>query len=109
MKDLNLYANRINLLVLPTQSRFVANLVVLNVGYNDISFLPKDLCNFKNLKSLNIESNFISEIPSFIGDMLLNTVKLSNNPIADPPMEVAERGLNSMRRYWQCRRGRGTN
>jgi Leucine-rich repeat (LRR) protein len=100
LRNLNLKSNSIMQMNLPTNPNIVSNLVELNIGYNEITHLPIELLNFKSLKSLRLENNFIAEIPSFFEGLNLKTLKVASNPLTDPPLEVIERGRNAMKRYW---------
>lgn len=99
--DLNLYGNNIAAIVVPTDSTLLNKLEVLNVGYNDLMYLPPDLDRLVSLKSLKAMNNFIEQVPRRVCDAL-TMIDVTFNPVMQPPLETCERGIRSMRRYFHA-------
>jgi GTPase SAR1 family protein len=104
LQDLNLYGNKIAEIVVPHDPTLLSKLDVLNMGYNDLAYLPDDLDQFKSLKTLKVMNNFLEKIPMRICDMDLRSIDVSANPVTQPPIETCERGICSMKRYYHCLR-----
>ena len=100
--ELNLYGNKISAIALPSDSTLLTKLEVLNVGYNDLAYLPPDLDQLVSLKSIKAMNNFIEQVPRrIVCDMgHLKMIDVTFNPVIQPPLETCERGIGSMRRYF---------
>lgn len=77
LQVLNISQNFQFLQALPYSIGLLISLIELDVSYNKITSLPDSIGCLKNLKKLNIEGN----------------------PLASPPPEVIEQGLDTMRMY----------
>jgi GTPase SAR1 family protein len=105
LQQLNLYGNKVSLIVIPTNPKLLSKLELLNLGYNDLAFIPEELDTLKSLKTLKMMNNFVEKIPMRVCDMKqLATIDVSSNPVIQPPIETCERGICSMRRYYECLR-----
>jgi hypothetical protein len=104
LNDLNLYGNKIAEIIIPTNNKLLSKLEVLNLGYNDLAFLPDDLDHLISLRTLKVMNNFLEKIPMRICDMDIRTIDVSSNPVIQPPIETCERGICSMKRYYHCLR-----
>jgi len=102
LHDLNLFGNKIAEITLPHPDRkLLSRLETLNLGYNDIAFLPDELDGLKTLRYLKVRNNFLTKVPMRICDMELKSIDVSSNPVSVPPLETCERGICSMKRYYQ--------
>jgi Ras of Complex, Roc, domain of DAPkinase len=97
-----MYGNCVRVITIPTNPKVLAKLETLDLGYNDLVFLPPDLDRLKSLRVLKVMNNFLGKVPARICEMELKTIDVSSNPITEPPIETCERGICSMRRYWHC-------
>ena len=109
MKELNMYGNKVAEIIIPhhngpNKKTFLSKLETLNLGYNDLSYLPDDLDMLKSLRTLKVMNNFLEKIPMRVCDMDLRLIDVSSNPVIQPPIETCERGISSMKRYYHCLR-----
>jgi GTPase SAR1 family protein len=104
LQDLNMYGNKVAEIVVPRNPKVLSKLEILNLGYNDLAFLPDDLDHLKSLRTLLVMNNFLEKVPMRICEMDIRTIDVSSNPVIQPPIETCERGICSMRRYYHCLR-----
>jgi GTPase SAR1 family protein len=104
LRDLNLYGNKVSAIVVPHNPKLLTKLETLNLGYNDLAYIPEELDRLKALRTLKVMNNFLEKIPMRVCDMELKTIDVSSNPVIQPPIETCERGICSMKRYYQCLR-----
>jgi hypothetical protein len=97
-----MYGNKVVEIVVPTNPKLLSKLEILDLGYNNVSWLPDELDQLKALKTLKVMNNLLAKVPMRICDMDLKVIDVSSNPVTEPPFETCERGICSMRRYWQC-------
>ncbi len=102
--ELNMYGNKVSVIVVPNNPKLLAKLETLNMGYNDLAYIPDDLDRLKSLRVLKVMNNFLEKIPMRVCDMELKTIDVSSNPVIQPPIETCERGICSMKRYYHCLR-----
>jgi hypothetical protein len=99
-----MYGNKVAAIVVPSDPSVLSKLENLNLGYNDLAYLPDELDQLKSLKSLKLMNNFLEKVPMRVCEMDLKTIDVSFNPVIQPPLETCERGIFSMRRYYHCLR-----
>lgn len=104
LQELNMYGNKVSVIVVPHNPRLLSKLETLNLGYNDLAYIPEELDRIKSLRTLKVMNNFLEKIPMRVCDMELKTIDVSSNPVIQPPIETCERGICSMKRYYQCLR-----
>jgi GTPase SAR1 family protein len=104
LNELNMYGNKVSMIVVPHNPKLLAKLETLNLGYNDMAYIPEDLDRLKALRTLKVMNNFLEKIPMRVCDMELKTIDVSSNPVIQPPIETCERGICSMKRYYHCLR-----
>lgn len=104
LMDLNMYGNKVAAVIIPHDKSLLSKLEVLNLGYNDLAYLPDELDQLRNLKSLKLMNNFLEKVPMRVCEMDLKAIDVSFNPVIQPPLETCERGISSMRRYYHCLR-----
>jgi len=97
-----MYGNKVAEIIVPSNMKLLARLERLDLGYNDLVFLPPELDQLRALRHLKLMNNFLAKIPMRVCEMDLKTIDVSSNPVTEPPAETCERGLCSMRRYWHC-------
>ena len=67
----------------------LSNLINIDLHHNKLLKISKNFKLFKNLKSLKLDSNQISFIPSFIGDLInLQVFTISSNYITYIPTSI---------------------
>ena len=83
----------------------ITNLTKLRELYlnsNEIRELPESIVNLTNLKELDLSYNEIRELPESIVNLTnLNKLDLFSNPIESLPLEVALKGIESIREYFR--------
>ncbi|KAL3919438.1 MAG: hypothetical protein SGILL_003752 [Bacillariaceae sp.] len=104
LNELNMYGNKVSVIVVPHNPKLLSKLETLNLGYNDLAFIPDELDQLKALRIFKVMNNFLEKIPMRVCDMELKTIDVSSNPVIQPPIETCERGICSMKRYYQCLR-----
>jgi GTPase SAR1 family protein len=104
LQELNLYGNKVTVIVVPHNPKLLTKLETLNLGYNDLAYIPEDLDRLKALRTLKVMNNFLEKIPMRVCDMELKAIDVSSNPVIQPPIETCERGICSMKRYYDCLR-----
>jgi GTPase SAR1 family protein len=102
LQDLNMYGNKLTEITIPRKPGLLSKLEILNLGYNDLAYLPDDLDHLKALRVLKVMDNFLERVPMRVCDMDLRSIDVSNNPVIQPPIETCERGIAGMKRYYQC-------
>ena len=104
LTDLTMYGNKVAAVIIPHDQSVLSKLEVLNLGYNDLAYLPDELDQLRNLKTLKLMNNFLEKVPMRVCEMDLKTIDVTFNPVIQPPLETCERGIFSMRRYYHCLR-----
>ena len=102
--ELDMFGNKVAAITIPSNPRLMSKLETLNLGYNDLAYLPDELDQIKSLKVLKVMNNFLEKVPMRICDMDLKTIDVTSNPVIQPPIETCERGICAMKRYYQCLR-----
>jgi len=88
LQDLNMFGNKVTEIVVPRNPRLLSKLEVLNLGYNDLAFLPDDLDQIKSLRTLMVMNNFLEKVPMRVCEMDIKTIDVSSNPVIEPPIET---------------------
>ena len=104
-----MYGNKVAEIIIPhtnatNKKQVLSKLETLNLGYNDLSYLPDDLDLLKSLRTMKVMNNFLEKVPMRVCDMDLRLIDVSSNPVIQPPIETCERGISSMKRYYHCLR-----
>jgi Leucine-rich repeat (LRR) protein/GTPase SAR1 family protein len=102
LHELNMYGNKVSDITVPQNPRLLSKLEILNLGYNDLSYIPDDLDRLKALRTFKAMHNLLEKIPMRVCDMDLKNIDVSSNPVLQPPIETCERGIGSMKRYYHC-------
>lgn len=107
--NINLQNNPIS--ILPKTLKALQNLEELNVSNCGLNHIPSIFFDLPKLQRLDISNsdflmsdikNQIEIIPRQITNLKnLYSLSLKNNPIKDPPSEVAEKGIVAIRNYWK--------
>lgn len=104
LHELNMYGNKVAEIVVPNNSKLLGKLETLNLGYNDLAYLPDELDQLTALRNLKVMNNFLEKVPMRVCEMDLRVIDVSSNPVIQPPIETCERGICSMKRYYHCLR-----
>ena len=104
LSDLNMYGNKVAEIIVPHNTGLLSKLETLNLGYNDLTYLPDELDQLKALRTLKLMRNFLERIPMRVCNMDIKDIDVSSNPLIQPPIETCERGMCSMKRYYHCLR-----
>ncbi len=76
-------------------------LSILFLSDNQLFSLPDSIGNLKRLRELYLERNNLTCLPeSIIGLKNLDTINLSGNPLSDPPLDIAEMGIETICEYF---------
>eukprot|EP00555_Chaetoceros_dichaeta_P012218 CAMPEP_0198264196 /NCGR_PEP_ID=MMETSP1447-20131203/14938_1 /TAXON_ID=420782 /ORGANISM="Chaetoceros dichaeta, Strain CCMP1751" /LENGTH=1385 /DNA_ID=CAMNT_0043953057 /DNA_START=109 /DNA_END=4263 /DNA_ORIENTATION=+ len=102
LRHLDMYGNKVCEIILPDDLAPLEKLEHLNLGSNNLSHVPEKLSQLKCLQRLELTKNMIEIIPMEICQMDLKELNVSSNPLIKPPIETCERGIGSMKRYYQC-------
>ena len=62
LQELNMYGNKVSDIIVPQNPKLLAKLELLNLGYNDLSYLPEDLDSLKSLRTLKVMNNLLELI-----------------------------------------------
>ncbi|KAG0462600.1 hypothetical protein HPP92_021076 [Vanilla planifolia] len=124
-----LYINLNKIRSLPSSICEMRCLRVLDAQFNELHGLPYSIGRLTNLETLNLSSNFsdLRELPPTFGDLInlheldlsnnqihalpdsfgrlenLTELKLEQNPLAVPPVEVANQGVEAVKMYMSRR------
>lgn len=109
LQELNMYGNKVAEIVVPRNPKLLSKLEVLNLGYNDLAFLPDELDQIKSLRTLTLNNNYLEKVPMRVCEMDIKAIDVSSNPVLQPPTETCDRGICSMRRYYHCLRAEAQN
>lgn len=102
LQALELYGNNFSQLVLPTNASGLSKLDYLDVGCNNLTSLPDELTHLHSLKTFKCSNNLLEIISAAVCELELRVLDVSSNPLVQPPLETCERGLYSMRRYYDA-------
>lgn len=99
LRGLDLTGNRLS--EIPEVIRKLHGLSRLYLSKNKISEVSDDIVRLKNLTVLKLDDNIIRSLPYSITE-LYELVKFSiyNNPLENPPEEIAVQGLYSLRTFF---------
>ena len=100
LAELYLWKNQLS--ELPESLGKLTNLTLLNLSDNQLSEPLKSLIKLTKLTELYLWKNQLSELPESLGNLTnLTLLSLSDNPLLKPPIEVAEEGIEKIRKYFQ--------
>jgi len=68
--------------------------------------VPKSIGRLTNLSTLYLSINKLTSVPESIGSLTnLSRLDLSDNPLKEPPLKIAEAGINAIREYFRQKQG----
>ncbi|WP_372367489.1 leucine-rich repeat domain-containing protein [Candidatus Uabimicrobium sp. HlEnr_7] len=102
--------------ILPPEILQLTNLTQLYLRNNQFSALPPEILQLVNLRALDMSNNHITHIPKCFFDLKLqlnffqnrhslDQLNLTNNPIEKPPLEILEKGKETILNYFDSLEG----
>jgi Leucine-rich repeat (LRR) protein/GTPase SAR1 family protein len=86
----------------PESITSLTNLSVLDLSYNQLTSVPESIIRLTNLSTLDLRGNELNSLPESITRLTnLSKLILYGNPLEDPPLEIAEQGINAIREYFR--------
>ena len=74
----------------------------LHLNGNQLTNLPEFLGNLTSLNELYLNGNQLKTLPESIGNLAsLNKFYLSGNPLEKPPLDVAVKGIEEIKEYFE--------
>ncbi|WP_353570031.1 leucine-rich repeat domain-containing protein [Candidatus Albibeggiatoa sp. nov. BB20] len=87
---------------LPAWFGQLQNLSLLYLYENQLKELPASMGQLQNLSYLRLENNQLKELPVWLRQLQnLRQLYISGNPLETPPMEIAEKGIEAIREYFE--------
>ena len=81
LTTLNLFGNNISEIILPIKcGTCFQKLETLDVGYNELMYLPENLDQIKSLRYLKVPHNCLLTVSMRICEMGLKSIDISSNP-----------------------------
>ncbi|MEZ4886777.1 MAG: COR domain-containing protein [Chitinophagales bacterium] len=104
LEKLQLLDVRSNQIVgLPSGIGNLKELEYLDLGKNEIRVLLAEVANLQKLELLDLSGNRLRDIsPEIANIQSLQYLYLKDNPIDSPPLEIANRGIISIRNYFKA-------
>ncbi|MDE5083402.1 MAG: ADP-ribosylation factor-like protein, partial [Trichodesmium sp. St18_bin1] len=103
-----LYLGCNKLISLPESIGELSNLTTLDLQENQLTSLPESIGSLSNLTSLDLQENQLTSLPESIGNLSnLTSLFLEANPLKTPPIEIATKGIQEIRNYFQQEREKG--
>ena len=100
LKELDFASNQFN--KIPDFIDNLSNLTTLDLNSNQLSYLPESIGNISCLSWLYLNNNRLVNLPESISQLSkLTKLHISFNPLSTPPIEVAERGLQAIKKYFR--------
>jgi internalin A len=120
----SLYLSGKQLTEIPSEIGQLTNLTWLDLQGNRLTSLSPEICQLTNLKELNLRGNRLTALPPEIGQLTnltalylynnrltslppeicqlryLEEIYLDGNPLVSPPLEIAEKGIKTIRQYF---------
>ncbi|MGK7921308.1 MAG: COR domain-containing protein [Trichodesmium sp.] len=70
--------------------------------FNQLTTIPESTTKLTNLTQLDLSNNQLTTIPESITKLTnLTQLDLSDNPLETPPIEIAQKGIEAIREYFQ--------
>ena len=73
----------------PAEIGDLANITYMDISYNEITSIPKEISNLKKLTyQLNLSNTLVSELPDEIGEMNISILYANNTPLKSLPKGI---------------------
>ena len=73
----------------------------LDLSWNQLTSLPESITKLSNLTQLDLRENKLTSLPESITKLSnLTQLDLRENPLETPPLEIAEKGIEAIRDYF---------
>ena len=79
----------------------LASIIRVRAEKNQLKSLPSNFGILETLRHLDISGNKISQLPESIIELRLRNWHCEDNPLQNPPLEVALKGLGSIKTYFE--------
>jgi len=77
-------------------------LITLSLSSNLIKDIPESIDLLSNLKELDLSENDLIKLPDSIGNLSYSTkLSIVGNPLQQPPLEIAVKGIQAIKEYFQ--------
>jgi internalin A len=97
-----LYLRDNQLTTVPESITRLQNLTDLDLSYNQLTTVPESITRLQNLTTLNLRDNQLTTVPESITRLQnLTKLYLRDNQLISPPAEIANRGVEAIRQYFQ--------
>ncbi|NEQ38623.1 MAG: GTPase [Okeania sp. SIO3I5] len=98
------------LINIPESMTKLTNLTWLTLSNNQLKTIPESITKLTNLTQLDLRHNQLKTIPESITKLTnLTQLDLRYNLLATPPIEIANKGIKAIRRYFQQIKKEGTD
>ncbi len=98
------------MIALPPELGELANLKILNIFDNKLPNLPKEIGRLTNLQTFFLREYKLTELPAEICNLReLKKFMIDINPLERPPLEVAVKGMEAIRKYFRQIEAEGTD
>ena len=99
---IGLNLDELELVNIPNALLNLKNLHRLSLYSNKIYELPDSFGDLNKLSYLDLQNNQLKELPESFGQLQnLSLLLLNENPLVTPPIDIAERGIESIRNYFK--------
>lgn len=78
----------------------LTSIIRILIQKNQLKSLPFDFGKLRTLRFLDISGNVITQLPESIVELRLREWNCEDNPLQNPPLEVALKGPRSMKTYF---------
>jgi GTPase SAR1 family protein len=100
LSQLNLGGSKLK--EVPTFVSQLYNLKELYIGSSQLTFIPEFIYDLTRLEDLEFYGNYLKEISPRIQQLKnLKKIGLENNPLEIPPLEVARKGVEAIKKYFR--------
>ncbi len=117
LEYLNLFNNYLS--SLPDKISNLKKLIFIRISGNQLKTIPDSIYELYSLEELDLSANSLSEedhlnkiqyiSPNILNLKLLRTLDIDENPLGNPPIEIAAKGIDAIRDYFRQLEAEGTD